>query len=348
MQEDIRFRELLPIAIPGDREQIIRFLKGHNLRYEEDIEFSVAAIDKNDEITACGCCAANILKCFAINEELRGFNILGSIISKLLMNRMQNGLSHLFVFTEPQNEKWFSNSGFTPIAQTNAVVLMENLSSGLERFLNNIEVYQAYNGEEIGAVVLNCNPFTLGHLHLIEYAAKECRHLYVFVVEEDKSIVPFEDRFYLVRNGTAHIPNVSVYPSGPYIISNITFPTYFLKENISPQETQNELDAVLFSQKISAHLGITVRFVGQEPNCRVTNSYNQILRRVLPQNGVRLVEIPRLCSNTGEIISASTVRNLLKTQGIGRWMKDFLPEATCKYLISKEARPIINKIINNL
>jgi [citrate (pro-3S)-lyase] ligase len=347
MQDEVRFRELLPLSIPEDREKIIKFLKKHDLLYEEDIEFSVAAIDKNDEVTACGCCAGNILKCFAINEELRGYNILGNITSKLVMNRLQNGLSHLFIFTKPENEKWFVNSGFTSIAKTKDVVLMENLRTGLERFLHNIEKHEVYNGEEIGAIVVNCNPFTLGHLHLIEYAAKDCKHLYIFVVEEDKSIFPFKARFDLVRNGTAHIQNVTAYPSGPYIISNLTFPTYFLKDKTSHENIQNELDAILFSQKIASYLGIAVRYVGQEPNCHVTNSYNKILRRVLPLNGVRLIEIPRICSEAGEIISASAVRNLIKTQGLGRWMKDFLPEVTCKYLMSKEAKPIIDKIISN-
>ncbi|MCC8189536.1 MAG: tetratricopeptide repeat protein, partial [Planctomycetes bacterium] len=42
-----------------------------------------------------------------------------------------------------------------------------------------------------GAIVMNANPFTRGHLHLIEQALEQVDRLIVFVVEEDKSTVPF-------------------------------------------------------------------------------------------------------------------------------------------------------------
>ncbi len=41
--------------------------------------------------------------------------------------------------------------------------------------------------KRIGGIVMNCNPFTLGHKYLVEYAAREMDYLYLFVVEEDLS-----------------------------------------------------------------------------------------------------------------------------------------------------------------
>ena len=52
---------------------------------------------------------------------------------------------------------------------------------------------------KIGAIVMNCNPFTLGHRYLVEYAASQVEHLYIFAIEEDKSIFPFVDRFELIK-----------------------------------------------------------------------------------------------------------------------------------------------------
>ena len=54
--------------------------------------------------------------------------------------------------------------------------------------------------------------------------------LLFFLVEENKSVFPFDVRFKLVKQATKHLKNVHVLPSTPYIISRATFPTYFLKE----------------------------------------------------------------------------------------------------------------------
>ena len=40
---------------------------------------------------------------------------------------------------------------------------------------------------------------TLGHLYLIEEAAKRCGHLYLLIVSEDRSAVPAGDRRRIVE-----------------------------------------------------------------------------------------------------------------------------------------------------
>ena len=49
--------------------------------------------------------------------------------------------------------------------------------------------------KKIGAVVVNCNPFTLGHKFLIEESSKRVDTLIVFVVSEDESVFTFNERF---------------------------------------------------------------------------------------------------------------------------------------------------------
>ena len=84
----------------------------------------------------------------------------------------------------------------------------------------------------IGCIVMNCNPFTLGHRYLIEKAAKEVKWLYVFVVEEDRSFFGFQDRYDLVKHGVRDIKNVVVLPSGKLMISSLTFVDYFNKTEL--------------------------------------------------------------------------------------------------------------------
>ena len=86
---------------------------------------------------------------------------------------------------------------------------------------------------------------------------------------EDASLVPFAVRRKLVEAGVAHLPNVVLHDSGPYIISNATFPSYFLKDEAAVIDGHARLDLAVFT-KIAAALNITARYVGEEPTSQVT------------------------------------------------------------------------------
>jgi [citrate (pro-3S)-lyase] ligase len=142
-------------------------------------------------------------------------------------------------------------------------------------------------------VVVNCNPFTKGHQALIRKAASENDGVIVFVVSEDKSLFPFEHRLKLVKAGVADLPNVAVVPAGNYIISSATFPTYFTREQ-DKVVAQTRLDIKLFADKIARSLGITARYIGEEPYCPVTNAYNQAMLDILPQYGIDIKVMARI------------------------------------------------------
>ena len=74
----------------------------------------------------------------------------------------------------------------------------------------------------VGAIVMNCNPFTYGHRYLIEEACKIVDLLIIFVVEENQSLFSFAERFAMVCEGTSDLEKVMVVPSGEYILSNET------------------------------------------------------------------------------------------------------------------------------
>ena len=184
---------------------------------------------------------------------------------------------------------------------------------------------------KIGAAVVNCNPFTNGHLYLLENASSQVDLLYVFVVEEDKSVFPFKDRFQLVREGTAHLEDkIIVCPSGQFIISSFSFKDYFVKDSISTT-IDPSMDVLFFGAVIAPKLGITRRFVGEEPLCNVTRQYNETMLKLLPDLGVEVSVIPRKENNTGTPISASFIRNCLN-QGDMESIKRCVPPTTYKYL----------------
>ena len=182
----------------------------------------------------------------------------------------------------------------------------------------------------VGAIVMNANPFTLGHQYLIEQAAGQTDVLYVFVVEEDKSYFSFVDRIKMVMMGTRYLKNVKVLPSGKFIISSITFSDYFDKENLQGNVVDTSLDLETFARQIAPCLDIVVRFVGEEPFDKVTRQYNTRMKEILPQYGIELKEIPRK-EDDGEPISASRVRRYLQNNEWGKIHK-IVPETTFNYL----------------
>lgn len=199
-------------------------------------------------------------------------------------------------------------------------------------FIQNLEKHRGVS-EEGGTVVMNCNPFTLGHLYLLETAATQVDILFVFVVEEDRSEFPFSKRFGLVVGGVTHLPHVVILPSGQFIISAVTLPEYFVKDQSPNIRVDATMDVEIFCRWIAPALGVCVRFVGEEPFDRVTLQYNNIMQRMMPTFDLRLKLTPRKFFG-GTPISASRVRLLLK-KGQFEVIASIVPESTFSYLQKK-------------
>ncbi|MDE7431634.1 MAG: hypothetical protein K2N34_06960 [Lachnospiraceae bacterium] len=184
--------------------------------------------------------------------------------------------------------------------------------------------------EKVGSIVMNCNPFTYGHRYLIELALQNVELLILFVVEEDKSIFSFAERFTMVCEGVADLENVKVVPSGPFILSQMSFPEYFIKETSEDIVEHTEQDIMTFAEKIAPQLNIRYRFVGEEPEDSVTNQYNLAMKKILPRYGMEIVEIPRK-KVKGQYISASSVRKCME-QNDKDELERLLPKTTRKLI----------------
>lgn len=188
---------------------------------------------------------------------------------------------------------------------------------------------------KIGSVAVNCNPMTLGHLHLLEHAARSVDFLYVFVIEEDQSFFSFKDRLDLVTRGLAHLPNVKVIRGGKFICTQLTFPEYFSKEDVSQVTADASMEAWFFCEYVAKALDISIIFLGNEPTCNVTRQYNAKMAEILPDYGVVCEIIPRI-ERDGAAISASAVRRYLK-QGDFDAISQIVPPVTLDYLRTHHA-----------
>ena len=311
-------------------EELKAFLQADGLRYDEGVEFTVCVMD-GDKIAATGSLDGKICKCIAVSPAYQGEGLSATVLTALRKEAFDRDRRHLFLYTKPKNRWMFEDLGFFAVAETTDTLLMENKRRGLDDFLSSLP--RPDNAGITGAVVANCNPFTLGHRYLMEEAAKQCDTLHVFILSEDKSTVPAADRLRLAREGLADLPNVLVHPGGDYLISSATFPTYFLKEQAKGAEVFCQLDLELFSTRFAPYFGITKRFVGTEPLCQVTNAYNAAMEALLPRRGIEVVQLQRKESDNAPI-SASRVRALWK-EGNFDELATLVPETTLAYLKEK-------------
>lgn len=333
--------QIIHLKSEVEKEQVAAFLAKQNLSFDQDIEYTIALLD-GKTVVGTGSFAGRILKCIAVDSEYKGRGFSNRIVSHLVGEQYRRGNTHLFLYTKPENSMLFAELGFYSISEVpSKAVLMENRREGIQNYLKEIARCKK-EGKVISAIVGNCNPFTLGHQHLIEYAAARSDQLNVFVVWEDRSCFPSETRYRLVKESVRHLSNVTVHKGKDYIISAATFPSYFIKEYQEVVQTHATLDLKVFAEHIAPALGINRRFIGEEPYCPVTRTYNRVMRQVLPKSDVEVVEVPRL-SVGHQIVSASKVRELIRKGEFSK-IQALVPRTTYEFLLSEDAQSIIRKI----
>ncbi|KHD46279.1 [citrate [pro-3S]-lyase] ligase [Streptococcus uberis] len=325
-----------------NQTKVTQLLENTGITRDSNLDYTCGIFEEDGTLIATGSLFADTLRCFAVCKRYTGEGLLNQIITHLISVQFERGNTHLFVYTKPESSKFFKDLGFYPIAEIpNLVTFMENRRAGFSNYLRNLAVDGKQIIPEAAAIVMNANPFTLGHLHLIEKAAMENAHVHLFMVSEDTSLIPFAVRKQLIIAGTSHLTNITYHETGSYIISQSTFPAYFQKDSNSIIQSQAEVDIRIFSQ-IAKTLGITKRYVGEEPNSRVTNIYNTVMQEKLPQLGIDCIIIPRIKQGE-QVISASTVRQFIKENNLEA-IKKLVPKSTYQFFKSAQAQPIVAKI----
>lgn len=329
---------------PSDKRgnaQVEHLLLAEGIRRDKNLDYTCALYDDDYNIVATGSCFGNTLRCMAVSHEHQGEGLMNEVVSHLVQYEYGRGINHLFLYTKCNSAKFFGDLGFYEIVRiADQVVFMENRRTGFSDYLSDLAKSKR-EGKNVAALVLNANPFTLGHQYLVEKASAENDILHVFIVSEDASLVPFDVRKRLVIAGTSHLHNLVYHDTGPYIISSATFPSYFQKDDEAVIESHANLDLEVFV-KIAGALGINARYVGEEPKSLVTGIYNRIMSEKLPEHGIRCVIVPRKTEG-GEVISASNVRQAVKENRLED-IRGLVPESTYDFFASPEAESVIAKI----
>ena len=315
----------MPLSVPLFRRKVASFLERNGLRLE-DVDLYLAALSQDGDILAGGGLKADVLKCIAVDETVRSEGLMLPLVSALISEAVQRGFKTQKVFTKPEYEEVFGSLGFHLIASAPKAILLEN-GRGLEDYCKSLGAFRKEGG--CGVIVMNANPFTLGHRYLIEQASSRVERLIVIPVREDVSRFPYAWRLEMIRAGSGEL--AEVVEGSAYQISSATFPTYFLKDLSDASETQMRLDLDLFGRHVAPALGASVRFVGSETSDPLTARYNALMKEILPSYGIKVEVVPRMKSANGRFIRATRVRGLLE-QGRFKAASALTPASTHPYL----------------
>ena len=347
-------------SIPRQRRRIEQFLGDNGLRLD-DVDYYAALVDDTtDEIVAGGGLKGGVIKCVAVADGHKGEAVANQIVSHLIAHANADGHQCVKLFTKPQNQKMFESMSFRLLAEAPKAILMETGIGGIKRYCEELESEKGkVKSEESnsklhhlnpstpqpimpqsGIIIMNCNPFTLGHRYLIEQAAQQVDTLYILVVREDCSMFGYDERKAMIVRGVAHINNVVVCDGSEYSISATTFPTYFLKSLSDASDTQMTLDIDLYRRHIAPALDATVRFVGTEPDDPLTRRYNELMKSMLPD--VR--EVARL-QQSGVAVSASRVRKAIVENHLALAAR-LVPPTTVPYIVAHLATRALKAELN--
>lgn len=331
------------LSIPRQRRMVEAFLQDNALRLDDvDYYAGVFRVD-GDEMLAGGGLKGSVVKCLAVRSDCRDEALSCRMVSHLVSVANAAGHQVVRLFTKPSNRMVFESMSFRLLAEAPEAILMETGVGGIDayrRYLGSVRDVVATDSDagEAGVIVMNANPFTLGHRYLVEQAAQKVARLYVIAVKEEASLFSYDERLAMIRSGVSDINNVTVCEGSDYAVSATTFPTYFLKRLSDASDTQMMLDIDIFRRHIAPALGAAVRFVGSEPTDMLTRRYNEIMKQMLP----RVVETERLTvqtapreavGDTPAAVSASLVRAAMGRHSLWE-AASMVPQTSVPYIIS--------------
>ncbi len=325
---DLEIKEAL---LDKEKEAVRSFLSTLNLGFDDDIEHTFYISDGN-KIVGTISHSSYVIKCLGVDEEYQGYNLASKLVLAIIIHLKKEGIYSYFAFTLIKNKNIFLSLGFSLIAQTDNVCLFEGGVTNIDTVLNSIKEEYKINTFNNGAVIINGNPITNGHLYLINEACKYHDKVLLFVVETDLSEYSFKERFMMIKQATKDLDKVIVIPSTKYIISRATFPTYFIKEDSKRSLEYASLDVLIFKSYFMRILNIYKRYIGEETHPMMV-MYNNILKETLKNN---LVVVKRK-KYLSEVISASKFRKLVNENNLDEALK-LVPIVNHQYLINKHRK----------
>ncbi len=317
---------VLPLISRADKEAAKELVMSESLQFESDYDDAVGLFDQGCLI-ACGARLGRVLKMLVVSEAYRGGSILGEIITALMSRDTSVRSNGYYIFTKPCAIASFKRLNFRCLVEHKRAGLLEN-RNGLNRFLRRLGD-KVINGNN-AAVTISSDPFTCGHLHLIEVAARESDNVYVFIPAEGDFHYSIETRMALAEAGTREFDNVFVINAESYVLTEAVFPGYFLPASVDKKQLMLEMDLKIFTEFIAPYFSIKKRYIGDEPLDPALRKHNPYLKFNLSQARIGLIEVSR--EKSGDLwINTNQVKRVL-AEGGPKAVRSMVPESTYSYL----------------
>ncbi len=318
--------ELKQAILQIEKQSVEEFLKTFDLCFRYDTTYTVYMEEKG-EIIGTVSLQDNVITMLAVYKKYQGENVAVTLVNHVISKLREEGVYGYKVFTKPEYLPLFINMGFCELIKTDSFCALEGGQSNIEQAVENLKTKVIMELGSIepdtGAIVINGNPFTKGHLALCEYALQRHRRLLVFVLQEDISEFSFKERFSLAFLALrAYSERVSVLPSTEYIVSKSTFPSYFLHGVDAQTKAYAQYDALIFKKYFMEKLGISKRYLGSETT-EYMQIYNNAVANVLG-DGAEVVD--RFTLNE-KAISAKEFRTLVKNGNLAQAL-ELIPTST--------------------
>ncbi|ASP28337.1 [citrate (pro-3S)-lyase] ligase [Spiroplasma corruscae] len=308
--------------------RVKEFLNKFNLDYNL-VDATLVIKNENQNIIATCSKLNNVIKCVAVSENYLNQNLLNKLITEISRLIYSQGEKEIFVYTKQKNKYIFEDLNFKSIVTTDNVVFLTNNYDNYLKYKNYL--LKSITADKTCILVMNCNPLTHGHAFLIDYASKNFEKVLIIPVKEDVSLFTYNERQKMILTYIKSFKNVDLINGSNYLVSNVTFPSYFLNNENEVVLSQAEIDAKIFVNLFESKKRFITRLVGNEPFSRTTNLYNKVLDKILNKNEISFLEIERQKIN-GEVVSASQVR------------KNIYENKEWNYLVPNTTIKIISKI----
>ena len=212
--------------------------------------------------------------------------------------------------------------------------------NGLEKWEKNLKASIGM-AEGRSCVVLNANPFTIGQRYLVQLACSRSTEVLVFVVQgrpeagakgnhENTGIeFSFNDRIKMVKDDLSDIPNVTVLPSGPYLISRSDFPKGFLSQDLGSAPAHAVLDSMVLCH-ICRSLGIRTIYAGDEPRDELSEIHLNALRQEC-RNGNIILKVAERKRIGERYITSALARQAIADKNLDE-LKATVGDSTLSYL----------------
>lgn len=332
MYSDYEIREI-PTGYAPARKAVEAFLQSHGLTLDRIDYYAAVCPVGTDRIVAAGGLLRDAIRCIATESNEQDEHFAARLVSHLMAIVRRRGYPTVKVFTKSENRTVFESLAFKVIAETHGVVFMENSLQPLHAYLDSLRKLRRSGTS--GVIVMNCNPFTLGHRYLVSHAAREVDNLYIIPLLDSADGFTYEERREMILRGTRDIANVTVCEGSAYSVSRVTFPTYFIKRTDDATDRQIDIDLEVFARYIAPALGATVRFVGTEPLDPLTRRYNDAMLRTLPRRGIDVRVVERL-EGQGKPVSASATRTMIAANRMHAAMEQ-VPPTSRPFIMAKFA-----------